>query len=330
MAKRKTANQQAFARQRKRIMAALRREEKKGYNVEPLRQAIRAQFDNAPSRITKKMIQDLKNITPSSIRSLASQVVQDYTLPTVTEVPYIEDYGLPSTPTNYETKPIETHDIVHPEAPFSGEESYNKYVNDRYAKSLMDAIHNVHKPIEEETNKEIEGATDYLQSGNEYIIYDKDGNAIDKVVFNNGEYVSTETGTIYGTRGEFEDDVLNRLNEVSSGWADLSDYAIELLYDQTSAINSNTNGVFHQMFDAVRARVGDKAFYDSLTSTNGYRSAFETFSKMAAIGASYPQEFTRFGISVLNALPVTPQERADLEEAFANIIEAEYGAEIHE
>lgn len=329
MAKRKTANQQAFARQRKRIMAALRREEKKGYNVEPLRQALRAQFDNAPSRITKKTIQSLKNITPSSIRSLTSKVVQDYTPPTVAEEPYIEDYGLPSESTRtYETQSVEQKPIEHPDPTWSYGDEGNLYQNEQYARQLMNAIHDTRKSEPEE--KVETDAVEYMQSGSEFILFDKNGEAIDKIYLKDGEYVSARDGDIYGTYNDLNKMLLSDMKPRENDWADLSDYAIDLIYSQTEALNHNTNGIFHQMFDAVRSRIGDSLFFQSLTSTNGYHSAFEHFQKMIHTGASYPQEFTRFGVAVINSLPVTQQERQALEEAFAQIIEAEYGAEIYE
>lgn len=308
----------------KRIKAALRREEKKGFDVS----AIRVQLEQTPSRITKKYLETLKEITPAEIRKRSTIVENqsDYSAPYPEY--YEEDYNdyTPTTST-HETTPLQPKEIVHPVPEFGDVEEGNLYQNEHYARQLMNAIHNINR--QENVPAEPE-AKEYSQSGNEYILYDSEGQAVDKIILDNGRYISSETGEIYETRQEFQEKVLNNLSEVQSQWADLTDYAIELLYTQTEAVNANTNGIFHQMFDAVRERVGDKAFYDAITSTNGYRSPFEVFSKAVATGASYPQEFTRFGVAVLNSLPITQEERTELEGAFAAIIEAEYGTEVYD
>lgn len=323
MARRKTANQQAYTRQMKRIKAALRREEKKGFDVS----AIRAQLEQAPTRITKKYLETLKEITPAEIRKRSTIVENqsDYSTP---YPEYYEDYDV-NTPTTstYETTPLQPRELEHPQAEFGEEEEGNLYQNERYARQLMNAIHNINRPDDSANdNKPVE----YLQSGNEFILYDKSGDAVDKISLVNGQYISSETGTIYNTHAEFEQNVLNTLQERQNDWLDISDYAIEMLYTRTEAVNSNTNGVFHKMFDTVRERVGDKVFYTAITASNGLRSAFEVFTKAIAAGASYPQEFTRFGVAVTNTLPITDEERKELQDAFAEIIEAEYGTEVYD
>lgn len=219
------------------------------------------------------------------------------------------------------------------------EEEIDTVFREQEQKAIEQTIEEPIPPATQDTTPYEEAVAytkDYIQGTAKefYTLYDEDGNVVGEIIRVDGNtFVDQTTGEVIGTRN----DVNNIISDLQSygkgseafismgGFPDLTDYAIEELYNRTANINSNTGGVFHDMFDAVRERIGDEAFYDSLTATNGFQSAFEVFSKVTASGGSYPQEFVRFGAAITNSLPLSESERADIENAFAQIIEAEYG-----
>ena len=342
MAKQKlTKNQLEYKRQMKRIRQALYRERKKGFDVREVANVLLEK----PSRITKSFIDKLRSITPSVIRKKSQyiQYVPPKGTPLIDRQPYIDkeinevvstDFGdFVERRSLYTGELIEAYPLNYSEYERLRDEYDQKYDQQYRERETTSYEEPINETVEQEQQIFAEQPTDnkgyYTRSGGEYIIFDENGEAVDKIELVNGEYISVETGEIYGTAEELAEKLSDTPYE-SNGWEDLTDYAIEQLYEQTAAISKNTNGVFHNMFDAIRERIGDSAFYDSLMATNGYRSFFETFQRMIHSGGSYPQEFMRFGVSVANTLPVTPEERTQLENAFAEIIEAEYGAEMYE
>ena len=184
----------------------------------------------------------------------------------------------------------------------------------------------------------------YHKGGKEYTIYDQDGDIVSKIVpvyepvqtdADKRElvgYVDISTGELFESTKAVEQNLqADNLEEQITPLVsipDLTEYAINAIYDQTADLDNAVNNVLHNIFDAVRERTGDQLFYEGLTNGNGFRSAFETLTATLHSGGGYPEAFTKFGAKVIEDLPVTNEEAQELETAFNELIFAAFGADV--
>lgn len=333
MAKKKlTPNQQAYNKQIKRIKAALRREEKKGF----ITNQIRAKLLDKPSRITQKFLETLKSITPKFIRKHSTKWEEPiqklpteapkFKMPTPTDERITETTGL--------EKLLYTDDTTFVETPFGLQPR---------KQTEPEPVPTAQEPEAPEYASFSEDP--YHRGGKEFTIYDEDGNVVSKIqplyetVEEGGEekrkligYVDVFTGEKFDGIKEIkeflnESDIEERATPLEP-IPDLTDYAIQSIYSQTEDLDNAVNNVMHNIFDAVRDRIGDQGFYEGMTEGNGFRSAFETLTQTLHSGGGYPEAFTKFGAKVIEDLPVTDAEAQELETAFNEIIFAAFGADV--
>lgn len=327
MAKRVTANQQEYKRQLKRIKSALTRESKKGYDVS----AIREEITSKPSRITKKYLEKLKSITPSYIRKQSPKIEQEPIKESVT--PTEEIINKPQTNTELKQENAYTNNEF-----FGDVYDYSGDDTESYSEKIEENISNI-EPESDGQKVEIPYA-DAIGYTRQYIegtakevitLYDDNGDMIAEIArINGGEFIDTATGELFDRNevknitanlNQYNANLFKEANTPIYNTTDLSDYAIEMLYNQTQILSDKTGGVLHKMFDEVREELGDGDFYNMLLESNGFRSAFGELSSMLKSGADYMQAFARFGASIVNAFPLNQQQREAINEAFTELVQ---------
>lgn len=324
MAKKLTPNQQEYKKQIKRIKAAIKREQKKGFITTKLE----VELLNKPSRITQKFLEALKKITPKFIRNRSQKYIETPVQPVQTEP---QRFTMPEPTPQYTYEPSPTED--------TSEYQYDDYDYDYYEPSpdINDTFESLAKGLEELPKREeptpnvvepvdpYEDVTSYSKAYVDgtakaiYTLYDNEGNIVTELIRQDGAtYVDTATGELIRSK-EVAEIIGDLYNAGKTPTYDITDYAIDQLYDQTKYLDKAMGGSMHRMFDTIRERVGAQDFYQSLVESNGYKSAFEELSAMLAAGADYMLAFTKFGASIVNGLPLTDEEKSEIQEVFNEI-----------
>lgn len=308
MAKKLTANQQEYKKQLKRITNALRKEERKGYDVSEIREKL----EEAPSRITKRYLETLKDITPKYIRA-HSTFVETPTQPVYTNgniIDYISPEPVPLTAPPSPAPPEQDYEYAYYRDEILGHGGREFYMYNAQGEivSKIEPIYEVQNKNREDQRTIITGYIDEL-TGEVF----EDRQAVQDFI---KQQDLTKTDRFF-TSGNYDTSI-----------PDLTDYAISQIYEQTTPLDTAAGNIMHPMFDAVRERIGDEGFYKGMTDGNGFRSAFHVFQQTLHSGGGYPEAFTKFGAQVIKDLPVTDEEAQALETAFNEIIFAAYGVDV--
>ena len=267
--KKLSVNQAEYKKQIKRIRTNLSKLRKQGYDVSALANKYTPQH---PKRITSKLLQELKSITPKKLlREAKAQGFYGYTAPKGTKL---------NAPVSTYTEPIpikKSGTRIVPEKSFGTfmeappqVEPFAEFMEEPTEEVQTETIEEV--PIEANDESPLYD----LDKGEAYT-YNNDGTVDISPLYIEEDDITDTISYINGDTGE----VLNTLPRTVTSSPDLSNMAIEFLRDIANGFSSQLSTNFNNAINQMIADRGEQAVADAFTqSLNNHPNMMERLSNV--------------------------------------------------